>query len=66
MPQVALKQATIDYRVLGPDDSPHPPVVFVHGILVDSHLWDPVADGLARLGYRCICRPGPSVRTRSR
>ena len=49
MPQVALQQATIDYRVLGPEDSPHPPVVFVHGILVDSRLWDRVADGLARL-----------------
>ena len=40
MPQVALEQATIDYRVLGPEDSPHPPVLFVHGILVDSRLWD--------------------------
>ena len=53
MPQVALDQATIDYRVLGPEDSPHPPVVFVHGILVDSRLWDRVADGLARQGFRC-------------
>ncbi|HEX2286874.1 MAG TPA: alpha/beta hydrolase [Mycobacterium sp.] len=53
MPQVALEQATIDYRVLGPEDSPHPPVVFVHGILVDSRLWDRVADGLARKGFRC-------------
>jgi pimeloyl-ACP methyl ester carboxylesterase len=53
MPQVALEQATIDYRVLGPEDSPHPPVVFVHGILVDSRLWDRVAEGLARLGFRC-------------
>jgi pimeloyl-ACP methyl ester carboxylesterase len=53
MPRVALNQATIDYRVLGPDDSPHPPVVFVHGILVDSRLWDRVAEDLARQGYRC-------------
>jgi pimeloyl-ACP methyl ester carboxylesterase len=53
MPQVALEQATIDYRVLGPEDSSHPPVVFVHGILVDSRLWDGVADGLARQGFRC-------------
>ncbi|BBX02455.1 alpha/beta hydrolase [Mycolicibacterium moriokaense] len=53
MPQVVLDQATIDYRVLGPEDSPYPPVVFVHGILVDSRLWDRVADGLARRGYRC-------------
>ena len=53
MPQVALDQATIDYRVLGPDDSPHPPVLFVHGILVDSRLWDRVAEDLARRGFRC-------------
>lgn len=52
MPEVALQQATIDYRVSGPEDSPHPPVVFVHGILVDNRLWDRVADGLARQGYR--------------
>ncbi|WP_326546561.1 alpha/beta hydrolase [Mycolicibacterium sp. ND9-15] len=59
MPQVALKHATIDYRVLGPEDSPHPPVVFVHGILVDSHLWDPVAEGLAHRGYRCYLPTWP-------
>src|SRR3954453_4709067 len=53
MPQVALDQATIDYRVLGPEDSAHPPVLFVHGILVDSRLWDRVAEGLARQGFRC-------------
>jgi pimeloyl-ACP methyl ester carboxylesterase len=53
MPQVVLDHATIEYRVLGPEDSPHPPVVFVHGILVDSRLWDRVADGLATLGFRC-------------
>jgi pimeloyl-ACP methyl ester carboxylesterase len=53
MPQIALDQATIDYRVLGPEDSSNPPVVFVHGILVDSRLWDRVADGLAQRGYRC-------------
>ncbi len=53
MPQVALDQATIDYRVFGPEDSGHPPVLFVHGILVDSRLWDRVAEGLARRGFRC-------------
>ena len=53
MPQVALDQATISYRVLGPEDSPHPPVVFVHGILVDSRLWDQVAEALANRGFRC-------------
>jgi pimeloyl-ACP methyl ester carboxylesterase len=53
MPQVALDQATIDYRVLGPADSAAPPVLFVHGILVDSRLWDRVAEDLARQGFRC-------------
>jgi pimeloyl-ACP methyl ester carboxylesterase len=59
MPQVALKQATIGYRVIGPDDSPHPPVLFVHGILVDHRLWDRVAEGLARQGFRCILPDWP-------
>jgi len=59
MPQVALKEATIEYRVLGPEDSPHPPVLFVHGILVDEHLWDHVAEGLARKGFRCILPTWP-------
>jgi pimeloyl-ACP methyl ester carboxylesterase len=59
MPQVALKQATIPYRVVGPDDSAHPPVVFVHGILVDHRLWDRVAEGLAQQGFRCILADWP-------
>ncbi len=59
MPQVALDEATISYRVLGPEDSPHPPVVFVHGILVDSRLWDPVAEGLANRGFRCYLPDWP-------
>ena len=64
MPQVALDQATIDYRVLGPEDSPHPPVLFVHGILVDSRLWDRVAEGLAQAGFPLLsCRTGRSART---
>jgi pimeloyl-ACP methyl ester carboxylesterase len=54
MPQVALQQAVIDYRVLGPDDSAHPPVLFVHGILVDHRLWLDVAERLAQQGFRCI------------
>jgi pimeloyl-ACP methyl ester carboxylesterase len=54
MPQVRLEQATIEYRVLGPGGSPHPPVLFVHGILVDHRLWMKVAEDLARNGFRCI------------
>ncbi len=59
MPHVALKQAMIPYRVLGPADSSHPPVLFVHGILADERLWSRVAEGLAELGYRCILPTWP-------
>jgi pimeloyl-ACP methyl ester carboxylesterase len=59
MPQVALNEAMIVYRVLGPDDSPHPTVVFVHGILVDHRLWVRVAEDLARQGFRCILADWP-------
>src|SRR3954453_9728547 len=59
MPQVALDQATICLRVFRPEDSPHPPVLFVHGILVDSRLWDRVAEGLARQGFRCYLPTWP-------
>lgn len=59
MPQVALAQATIDYRVVGPQDSAHPPVLFVHGILVDHRLWDRVAEGLAQQRFRCILPDWP-------
>lgn len=54
MAELALKQATIEYQEFGPQDSAHPPVVFVHGILVDGRLWSEVAEGLARRGFRCI------------
>ncbi|MGW6377726.1 alpha/beta fold hydrolase [Rhodococcus sp. NPDC055112] len=30
------------------------PLLFVHGALVDSHLWDGVAARAAALGYRCL------------
>ena len=59
MPQVTLPQAAIDYRVLGPDDSPHPPVLFVHGILVDHRLWQKAAEQLAAKGFRCILPDWP-------
>jgi pimeloyl-ACP methyl ester carboxylesterase len=59
MPQVRLERATIEYRTLGPDDSPHPPVLFVHGILVDHRLWLKVAEALAHKGFRCILPDWP-------
>lgn len=59
MPQLALRQATIEYQEFGPQDSPHAPILFVHGILVDGRLWREVADGLARRGFRCIVPTWP-------
>ncbi|MDT5064020.1 MAG: hypothetical protein QOK02_175 [Mycobacterium sp.] len=59
MPQVTLQQASIEYRELGPADSTHPPVLFVHGILVDHRLWLKVAEELARNGFRCILPDWP-------
>ena len=59
MPRLVLEQATLDYRVLGPEDSPHPPVLFVHGILVDNRLWSGVAEAVARQGFRCIVPTWP-------
>ena len=54
MAQLALKQATIEYQEFGPRDSTYPPVLFVHGILVDGRLWRDVAENLGRRGFRCI------------
>lgn len=54
MTQLALEQATIEYREFGPRDSAHPPVFFVHGVLVDGELWRQVAEKLGSRGYRCI------------
>lgn len=59
MARVALNQATINYRVVGPQDSPYPPVLFVHGILADERLWEVVAKGLAEKGFRCILPTWP-------
>jgi pimeloyl-ACP methyl ester carboxylesterase len=49
---VELPQGTVTYFVAGPADSAFPPVVFVHGLLVDSQLWTGVADVLAERGIR--------------
>ena len=54
MPSVTIAGGTLEYRTLGPADSERPPVVFVHGFLVDSTLWDPVATQLAERGVRSV------------
>jgi pimeloyl-ACP methyl ester carboxylesterase len=47
-----LPQGRLEYRATGPASSSRPPVVFVHGILVDARLWQPVAERLAAEGIR--------------
>ena len=59
MPELTLKQATIEYQEFGPRDSAHPPVLFVHGILVDGRLWHEVAEGLGRRGFHCVVPTWP-------
>jgi pimeloyl-ACP methyl ester carboxylesterase len=52
MPTIDLPQGPVDYRVAGPADSTQPPVVFVHGLLVNSELWSGAAWSLAERGVR--------------
>ena len=49
MPEITLPQGTIHYR----DEGSGPPIVFVHGALVDGRLWDPVVERLADRA-RCV------------
>jgi len=59
MTHLTLPQATVDYLELGPQDSSRPPVLFVHGALVDARLWSGVASSLAEQGFRCILPTWP-------
>lgn len=47
MPEIELAAGTVRYR----DEGSGPPIVFVHGALVDGRLWDEV---VARLDARCV------------
>jgi pimeloyl-ACP methyl ester carboxylesterase len=47
-----LPQGRLAYRAAGPASSTRPPVVFVHGVLVDARLWERVAERLAAEGIR--------------
>jgi pimeloyl-ACP methyl ester carboxylesterase len=49
---IDLPQGTIAYRAAGPPTSSSPPVVLVHGLLVDARLWEPVAARLGAAGIR--------------
>jgi pimeloyl-ACP methyl ester carboxylesterase len=57
--QVALggaeKEVPIRYHQTGEG----PPVVFVHGLLVNADLWRKVVPGIAVAGYRCIAPDWP-------
>ena len=52
--ELKLQQGTIRYREAGSG----PPIVFVHGYVVDGRLWDGVVDALADR-YRCIAPHWP-------
>lgn len=54
MPTTELPQGRVHYSEAGPADSPRPPVVFVHGLLVDGTLWRGTAEALAAQGIRSI------------
>jgi pimeloyl-ACP methyl ester carboxylesterase len=59
MPTIDLPQGTVHYRVAGPEASDGPPVVFVHGFLVDGSLWDATAQALAAAGVRSYAPDWP-------
>jgi len=52
MPTVDTPAGPVHYRVAGPADSAAPPVVLLHGLLVNGELWTSVAEGLAAHGIR--------------
>lgn len=49
MPEITLPQGTIHYR----DEGDGPPLVFVHGALVNGRVWEPVVERLAG-DLRCV------------
>ena len=63
---VDLPQGKLAYRVAGPATSDRPPVVLVHGLLVDARLWEPVAERLAARASAATRRRCRSARTSAR
>lgn len=57
MTTIDLPAGTIHYRVSGPEGGP--PVVFVHGFLVDNTLWADVPERLAAAGFRTYAPTWP-------
>lgn len=56
---IDLPHGTVRYRAAGPDGGAGPPVVFVHGFLVNASLWTATADALARAGVRSYAADWP-------
>jgi pimeloyl-ACP methyl ester carboxylesterase len=52
MPIIDLPQGRVQYRLAGPEISADPPVVLLHGLMVNRELWSEVADVLASRGIR--------------
>jgi pimeloyl-ACP methyl ester carboxylesterase len=59
MPTTDLPHGTVQYRLAGPADAAKPPVVFVHGFLVNATLWSKTADALAEAGIRSYAPDWP-------
>ncbi len=59
MPTIDLPQGAVRYRVTGPEPSTAPPVVFVHGFLVNGSLWSETADALAEAKIRSYAPDWP-------
>lgn len=53
MDTIETTLGTIEYQTVGPQHSEQPPVLFIHGALVDAELWRKPAELLAAHGYRC-------------
>jgi pimeloyl-ACP methyl ester carboxylesterase len=59
MPSIDLPHGTVQYRAAGPENTDTPPVVFVHGFLVNATLWTDTADALAAAGVRSYAPDWP-------
>jgi pimeloyl-ACP methyl ester carboxylesterase len=59
MATIDLPHGTVQYRVAGPETAAAPPVVFVHGFLVNATLWTETADALADAGIRSYAADWP-------
>jgi pimeloyl-ACP methyl ester carboxylesterase len=59
MPSIDLPHGTVRYRAAGPEHAATPPVVFVHGFLVNSNLWTTTAEALAAAGVRSYAPDWP-------